>query len=283
MSTWAKPTKDSLELALTVHGVRFKVHPRARHRDMWSSGLRGVVVHHTAGTNSVDYLANAWSLPGANCVVNKDGSVVILAWGSAWHSGEGGPWDGVAARNSAHLVAWGIEIEDKGTGRTINEAQIEATGRMLAALVSLGVAPSRVIRHADWTDGTGGVSDQVLPTKGRKIDTRKDHGYTTDFWRIQADKYARDVFHAAKPKPGDLWDGRVPELEFVMASQETGKATPAAYRVAARLRDLGHFHGLPVRGQQTYPKKAVANWQKAQGFKATGLWGPRAQAKVFGV
>lgn len=283
MATYPRPSVDALKRAFKDHGVKYTVHPRQRSRAQWPDGLRAAVVHHTAGVNSVDYLATAWSLPGANCVINRDGTVVILAWGSAFHSGDGGPWSGVAGKNSAHLVSWGIEIEDKGVGATITAAQQATTGRMLAALVSLGMPRKNIVRHADWTDGTGGVSDAPLPTKGRKIDTRKDYGYTTGFWRDRADQYAlTDAWMPATPKPGDLWDGHVPPLDTLMAAEESGTPNKATFRLACRLHDLGHYHGTPELGVTAYPRKAVANWQRSKGYKDTGLYGPKAHEQIFG-
>lgn len=192
--TYPKPGQGDLRAAFEDHHVPFRVHPKERGRD-WSSGLRAATVHHTAGRNSADYLASAWRLPGANtCISNgrynaTDGQAVILAWGSCFHSGKGGPWRNVAAKDNLHLVSWGIEIESVGTQKDITDAQIQTVGRMLAALVDLGMPIEHIHRHADWTDGSGPVGGYPLSTVGRKIDTNARLGYTTDFWLAEARKY----------------------------------------------------------------------------------------------
>ena len=294
MAVYPSPSISKIEEAFSDHGVKYVVHHKERSRDHWPSGLRSVTVHHTAGKNSADYLASSWSLPGANCVINNgayngsavDGRAVILAWGSAFHSGDGGPWPGVAARNNLHLVSWGIEIESLGTKKDITPKQVETVGRMIAAFVDLGMPLNNVVRHADWTDGTGPLGNHPLSTNGRKIDTRKDLGYTTDFWTKNAEKYLvvdrTGVTNPAKPKPGSKWDGSVPYLDIIMASQDGNTRNKATWRLACRLADLGFFAGTPVDGQQAYPQRAIANWQKSKGYKATGLYGPVAHQKLFG-
>lgn len=279
--TFPKPGVSALRTAFSDHGVRFVEHRRvSAGRSRWSNGLRAVVVHHTAGKNSADYLATHWSLPGANCVINNgryngtanDGRAVVLSWGDAWHSGDGGPWSGVAGKNSLHLVAWGIEIESLGSLKDISDKQVENVGRMLAALVDMGVPLGNVVRHADWTDGTGGVSSTPLPTLGRKIDTRKEW-YPTSFWRKQAREHA---------KPDGYWDGKVPDYDAVMTSMNDDVANPASWRLACLLADKGFYRGEPrPKGQQSYPRKAVANWQESRGYKATGTYGPKAHELLW--
>ena len=176
MSRWASPTPAQMREAFNDLKVSWTAHKKvSTGRGPWREGLRAATVHHTAGKNFADYLATIYSLPGANCVINNgqyngksvDGRAVILSWGDAWHSGAGGPWSGIASRDSLHRVSWGIEIESMGTRRDITDAQKENVGRMLAALVELGMPLKNIHRHADWTDGTGPVPGP-LPTRGRR-------------------------------------------------------------------------------------------------------------------
>lgn len=279
--TWARPSEAQLRESFHDHGVRFTVHPRCRSRGRWANGMRGVTVHHTAGKNSADYLAKAWSLPGANCCIGngryngkaKDGLAVILGFGDVFHTGNGGPWPGIAALNSLHLVSWGIEVESLGTLRDITDAQIETVGRMLAALWDVAGIRENTHRHADWTDGTGPLDNGPLPTLGRKIDTRKDKGYTTGFWVAQGDKY---VLRKA-------WDGVTPALENVAVAEQTDTPNLAAWRVACRLSDLGAYVGaVRPRGEQRYPKRAVKAFQAAHGLAATGRYSPALHRLIFG-
>jgi hypothetical protein len=267
--SYPKPSRDEIRKAFKDHGVNFVDHAKVSNgRSRWSNGLRAATVHHTAGKNSADYLATAWSLPGANVVINhgeyngasKDGRAVILSYGDCWHSGDGGPWSGIAGRNSLHLVSWGIEIESLGTKKDITAKQTETVGRMLAALVDLGMPRGNIHRHADWTDGTGPVGGYPLPTNGRKIDTNKSW-YPTGFWVDACKKYQGS-------SGGGYWDGVVPSYDGCMAAwNDQTLANPQAWRLACRLADLGYYSGKPQpKGSQCYPLKAVVKLH-------TFLWG----------
>ena len=209
MKKYPNPSVKQLRVAFNDHRVCYVEYnsARTRHRGNrttpWPALLRAVTVHHTAGKNSLHYLANenGW-LPFCNNIISNgryndtDGVATIYAWGAVWHSGDGGPWPTVAARNSLHLVSWGIEIESLGNKQDITDKQIETTSRIIAALRDIGIPRQHVHRHADWTDGTAGVGVDAaahgvptpFPTKGRKIDTNV-RWYPTDFWKDHSDKY----------------------------------------------------------------------------------------------
>jgi hypothetical protein len=281
---YPKPSKKDIRDAFNDHRVNWVDHAQVSNgRSAWSSGLRAATVHHTAGKNSADYLATAWSLPGANVCINngeyngasKDGRAVILSYGDCWHSGDGGPWSGVAGKNSLHLVSWGIEIESLGTKKDISDKQVETVGRMLAALVDLGMPQGNIHRHADWTDGSGPVGGYPLPTVGRKIDTNKSLGYTTGFW-VDACKKYRSQF----------WDGVIPSFEGCMnAWNDLTLANPQAWRIACRLADWGYYSGEPQpKGTQKYPIKAVQSYQENKGFNVPqpGQYGEKLHQQLWG-
>lgn len=187
MAKFPKPTVWQIKKAFKRHGLKYVQEKGAvrRHRSRsrlnpWPYGLRAIVDHHTAGVNSLGYLMNrsgSSNMPFCNALIDRDGTLHILSWGACWHSGAGGPWNGVAGKDSLHLVAWGTEVEDRGQYESFTYAQLETLGRLNAALVSLGVPARNEINHRDWTDGTGGVSSSTLRTRGRKIDTRYDTGF----------------------------------------------------------------------------------------------------------
>ncbi|MGV0949372.1 MAG: hypothetical protein ACOYB3_01780 [Azonexus sp.] len=175
--SYPKPTQAQVEAAFKRHGVNYVIAPlRAGARGRpWASGIRAIVDHHTAGSNSLGYLSNAGgTYPFVNTLIQRDGKVQVLSCLSTWGSGDGGPWNGIAAKNSLHLVGWQNEVEDLGKGQTFTAAQLESLGRVNAALVSLGVPASNEINHRDWTDGSAPVGGYPLPTKGRKTDTKYD-------------------------------------------------------------------------------------------------------------
>lgn len=150
----------------------------------WAYGIRGAMVHHWAGIGDG---AQAWmeardgAYPYCNNTVRRDGTVIVLSALSAWHSGAGGPWNKAGVpKDAAHLMVWGIEMEGPLPGckygvDDMTESQWKNTAKVICALREVAGKEAfpnfqRVIRHADWTDGTAGVSEAPLPTKGRKND-----------------------------------------------------------------------------------------------------------------
>ena len=85
-------------------------------------------------------------------------------------------------------------------------------------------------------------------------------------------------------KPAPLWDGKVPDIEGIFNAQNDRDLTnPAAYRLAARLFDLGLFSGTPINGRQGYPVGAVKNWQAAHALRVNpaGAYSPEAHEGIF--
>jgi hypothetical protein len=95
-------------------------------------------------------------------------------------------------------------------------------------------------------------------------------------------KFDLPIFN--KEDSGALWDGIVPKYENIISSMNNpGLHNLAAYRLAARLNDLGFFKGDPVKYDQGYPWKAMEEWQKSQGFNVVppGRYGPKAHKLIF--
>jgi len=224
VTTYPNPTSSQIKAAFDKHKVRYKVEPlRAGSAGRaWSSGLRASVDHHTAGTNSLGYLLNSGgTYPMVQTLIDKDGLVHVLTWLSCWGSGDGGPWNGVASKDSLHLVGWQNEVESKGTSKDFTAAQLESLGRVNAALVSLGMPAANEINHRDWTDGTGGVGGYPLPTKGRKIDTL----YETTFLRDNTKNYK--ISTTPPPDPIPVPDQNLeglPDMAFMVRSVDKNKA-----------------------------------------------------------
>jgi hypothetical protein len=92
-----------------------------------------------------------------------------------------------------------------------------------------------------------------------------------------------------KPKPEKpsqtYWDGVVPRIENVnAAAADASLMNLASWRVAARLKDLGFYKGdLNPKYNQGYPRKAVENFQKAQGWKGSGNYGQKTHDAIFSV
>ena len=85
--------------------------------------------------------------------------------------------------------------------------------------------------------------------------------------------------------PPPLWDGQLPTMEGCFNAMNHGLANPQAYRIAARLYDLGMYAGKPQpEGVQKYPAKAVANMQASLRMPTNpaGAWSPEVSKAIFG-
>jgi hypothetical protein len=155
-------------------GVRVVFQPEWDSRRIAGKGTfepRFVMLHHTAGTDSLAWLSTSKAYPyypvrGANVLVDRDGTVRVLSASVAYHAGLGGPRWGVPA-GRMNPQAWGIEIEDLGRGQTMTPEQRNATAWFVAGLLrAAGSGVDRVVQHREWN-----------PTG--KTDTR----YPTEDWR----------------------------------------------------------------------------------------------------
>jgi N-acetyl-anhydromuramyl-L-alanine amidase AmpD len=145
-----------------------------------ANDMQGVVLHHTAGRDSLKFCMGGTYPPTRNChfLVARDGTVHVLSATGAYHAGAGGPWTFTRTitipKDRGNSRLYGIEIESLGTSARIDgqadgmtEAQVQSVAVLCAALLDamiLGprkLRVGRVIRHRDWA-----------PT--RKVDTRQD-------------------------------------------------------------------------------------------------------------
>ena len=83
---------------------------------------------------------------------------------------------------------------------------------------------------------------------------------------------------------GTMWDGVVPDLDNVRKSMDDPKVRNiAAWRVACKLRDAGHYTGTPpVQSVQGYPELAVVAFQKMMGWEGSGRYGDKTHQALFG-
>lgn len=180
-----------LEAALKKYApgrVKYVEGWRTRNTGKWK-GKRGVPVmvieHHTAGaatesTNPkhkgnqpganngvVQYcVARNNSVPYCNAVVDRDGTIWILAAGPVWHAGlgdfTGTRWERwKIPAGSANSYTFGVEIISKGRKQDFTSQQIIGIRRLNCAVreaAKWGGFRYRIANHKDWTS--------------RKIDTR---------------------------------------------------------------------------------------------------------------
>lgn len=138
-----------------------------------NSDFHGIMLHHTAGTNSLRWICygNQYApVRAAHFLIARDGTVHVCSGVGAYHAGAGGPWrfpgrpPVTIPRNGGNSRLYGIEIESLGRTANIDGTpggmtveQVVSTALLSAALLNAmrrGAASlpvSRVIRHRDWT------------------------------------------------------------------------------------------------------------------------------------
>lgn len=135
-----------------------------------------IVLHHTAGVSSYGGLATGVfgdhvPVPGANFLVNRDGSLWVLSRFAAYHAGRGRGYG--VPDNGMNQRSWGIEIEDLGRAQTMTEEQVRTTSMLSAELLRGMERPvTAVINHRAWS--TTGKPDTLYPI---------------EFWRERVARY----------------------------------------------------------------------------------------------
>lgn len=170
------------------------------HGDM--SGVRAIMVHHTAGGGP-----NDWRIvqdgraglagPLSHMTLERDGGVRLLAAGQCWHAGTGShPRVGT---NNGNTWCIGIEGVSDGVGADAwTAAQRREYPRLCAALCRhYGLPADAVIGHKEWTNrkidpGEWGMNDF-------RAEVRRHLGGTTegdDDLRADERKWLLDVHRA---------------------------------------------------------------------------------------
>jgi N-acetyl-anhydromuramyl-L-alanine amidase AmpD len=143
-----------------------RIDPYNGQSDFW-----GVLLHHTAGTNSLGWIVtgNPYApVRACHFLINRDGTVEVVSGVGAYHAGAGGPWrfpnGPTIPRDLGNRHLYGIEIESLGSSSKIDGSlegmsleQVISTAILSAALLNAmrrgwrSLTVSRVIRHRDWT------------------------------------------------------------------------------------------------------------------------------------
>ena len=137
----------------------------------WNGGKPvGILLHHSAGVGAgvIDYIDNGNGVPAANFSIARDGKVVCHTAYPCYHAGVGSftgkpPWDSLNIPvDGANRFVLGVEMIDKGQGKTFTEAQKKSLALLIAAVADTIDADARWLKirpqHKDWT--------------GRKVDLR---------------------------------------------------------------------------------------------------------------
>ncbi|MFD7897496.1 peptidoglycan-binding protein [Streptomyces sp. NPDC059743] len=164
---------DAFARALRGEGVVVSEHANWRthsrnHQGPWGP-VHGVMLHHTAGTDSLRLCRDGTAaLPGPLCVglIAKDGTVHLLGYGRTNHAGPGSAavLEAVRREKSSLPVPgpdtvdgnarfYGFEIENAGNGRDpYPSAQLAAVERLSAAVCRAhGWSAASVVGHKEWT------------------------------------------------------------------------------------------------------------------------------------
>lgn len=166
-------TADQFVKALKAEGVRVAEHPGWRthnrnHMGAWGS-MNGVLIHHTAGANSLRIVYSGRSdLPGplAHTHLDKSGKATMVGNGRANHAGPvaKNAYNAVVSEAHTHPAPsrasgtvdgnahfYGIEIENLGNGRDpYPEKQYDAAVRWAAAICRFhGWSAESVVGHKE--------------------------------------------------------------------------------------------------------------------------------------
>ena len=207
--------EDSLQAALRKYApgrVKYVKGWRTRNTGKWRVNKGGktrttnvptmIMHHHTAGASTestnpnhkgnqpganngvVQYcVASHNSVPYCNAVVDRDGTIYILAAYPVWHAGKGSfknsRWDRFGiADDSANTCSFGVEVVSKGRKRDFTKQQVIALRRLDCAVRAASGWSGfkfRIVNHKDWTS--------------RKVDTK----YDWEFFRQGAAKAWRSL------------------------------------------------------------------------------------------
>jgi len=244
-------TPDQWLAALRAEGVKVSEHTGWRthnrnNKGPWSD-LNGIVIHHTAGRDS---LALCWTgtedLPGPLCHTHlaKSGVATMVGYGRANHAGTFAqiafdamhnelaihPRPDAAEPVDANARTYGIEIENLGDGNDPYPAvQYDAAVRWAAA----------ICRAHGWS------ADSVI---GHKEGTRRKIDPSFSMAAFRADVAAR-LAHPASWNPGD---STTPEEDDMPTAAEIADA------VVKRLQDTDGTYDAPADAPDYDPDDSKA-------------------------
>jgi N-acetyl-anhydromuramyl-L-alanine amidase AmpD len=122
--------------------VPLAIHDKPARADHYTKGREGpiscIVIHATAGTNSLDWLT--WQSPVDKAVsvhrlISKDGRIfkIVSDVDTAWHAGPSQRWQGIGDQVfNMNAVSLGIELENRNTKDDLYPtAQLASCGRQI--------------------------------------------------------------------------------------------------------------------------------------------------------
>ena len=232
-----------------------------------------VLLHHTAGTNSLAFMMKGSYPPVRNAqfLVDRDGTIHCIA-NAAYHAGKG-EWKFpgfTVPKDDGNRYMYGIEIESLGTSDSVTDGpkdkdgmtavQVTAAAQLTAELCKLmGVDTEYVIRHKDYAGP-------------RKVDVKQSLKY----WRKRVEEFLG----------GGQWDGHIPDYDVLKkADEDRTLASKAVWRLACRLADIGYGskNWKPELYVQTWPVKTMIEYNErwAPDMEDKSVLGPKAFTRIF--
>lgn len=241
--------------------------PAIAARNVSSFAPIGVLMHHTAGTDSLNWLAftNPYApVRAAHLLVRRDGTVKLIYSLACYHAGLGGPLPlpGVKVpANQGNSHFFGIEIESLGTKpgvgsdpAQITPAQVVSASIAAAALVTLlGRDERSVVNHRTWAPARkvdtqlpdrfwqGAVADWLRqPAPSRPVVTLAHlvDGKRSDSARIVNEALASSGYDVGR---SNLWS----KTPLRALRREQLKRRRLSWKTT--VRDLGFTFGFDVR------------------------------------
>ncbi|WP_200303737.1 peptidoglycan-binding protein [Streptomyces adelaidensis] len=274
----------AFEAALRAEGVKLKEYAGWSTHNRNAVGAwgpaQGVMLHHTAGSNSVALCRTGMAdLPGPLCVavIAKDGTVHLVGYGRTNHAGRGSTSAYNAVRNGTTLPSrpgadatdgnthfYGFEIENLGNGRDpYPDAQLAAVEKVAAAVCRAhGWAASRVIGHKEWTT--------------RKIDPT----FSMASMRTRIAKRLTGTVSGGGGASTPVYEP-FPGAAFFATGRRGAVVTAMGRRLVAE--GCGRYEVGPGPSWTAADRRSYAAWQHKLGYSGTdadGIPGPTSWAKL---
>lgn len=282
-------TADQFVKALRAEGVFVREHAGWRNHNREGHGawgpMNGVVIHHTAGSDSREYVWTGDSdLPGPLCHTHlaKDGTATMIANGRANHAGTfaQNAHDAVVVESSTHPYPdasepvdgnahyYGIEIENRGTGHDpYPSVQYWSAVRWAAAICRFhGWSSDSVIGHRE------GTRRKTDPTFGM-----------TDFRKDVAAQLKRKPGQPSDPGPSKPFTPPFPGAAYFRLGQSNAYVTMLGQQLVRRGYGRYYTEGPGPRWSEA-DRRNVEAFQRAQGWTgddADGYPGPETWRRLF--
>jgi len=137
----------------------------------------------------------------------------------------------------------------------------------------------RIFANGEWWRRADGMHTELSQSWDRGAKRNTTFKDVKEVQKLLGIK--RNGIRTKGPKKA-LWDNVIPQFENVKKSQDQGVASIAAYRVSARLHDLGYYKGKPpVKYDQKYPSKTIKKFNKKNGISDSS-YTKDTESKLFG-